>query len=278
MITSRMPNGIIPPVVTPLTPDQHVDVAAFKALLRKLVDGGVSALFVGGTAGLGSILTTADYELVIATALDTVPNDIPVLCGVLEPSTARAVERIKRLETLGAAFFVTITPYYVRATEHSALLRHFGAQREATDMEMVLYNMPGCTGVTLSPELVNEMALRGWTASCKDSSGDKAYFETLCKDAAHTGLKLYQGLRPDFAWLARIGASGAVPVPSNVSPELFVAGWENRANAELMPDLQIQIDSAWNELVIGTDYTSGSIKALSQQGIGSGTMPLPFGA
>ena len=276
MTNSRMPNGIIPPVLTPLTQDQKVDIPALKALIHKLVDGGVSALFMGGTAGLGSILTAADYELVIGTTLEEVPDGFPVLCGVLEPSTARALERIQLLDSLKAEFFVTVTPYYVRATEDDALLRHFGAQHEATDMEMVLYNMPGCTGVNIPPELVLHMVKRGWTASCKDSSGDKAYVETLCQNNEETGLKVYQGMCPDFAWLNGIGACGAVPVPANVHPELFVSGWDNRANAANITDIQKNVNHRWDELVVGTDYTSRSIRALAEQEIGTGTLVLPF--
>jgi len=277
MTKTRMPDGIIPPVLTPLTTDQKVDIPALKTLINKLIEGGSSALFMGGTAGLGSILTASDYELVIATALEAAPDDYPILCGVLEPSTARAVERIKLLETLGAEFFVTVTPYYVKATEDAALLRHFGAQRDASNMEMVLYNMPGCTGVNISAELVADMVKRGWTASCKDSSGDKAYFEALCRDSAESGLKVYQGMCPDFAWLHGLGAAGAVPVPANVSPELFVSGWDNRADGSVISGIQRDVDQAWNELVVGTDYTSGSIRALASQGVGTGTLALPFG-
>ena len=276
MTISRMPNGIIPPVLTPLTQDQKVDIPALKALINKLIEGGVSALFMGGTAGLGSILTAADYELVIGTTLEEVADGFPVLCGVLESSTARALERIALLDSLKAEFFVTVTPYYVRANENDALLRHFDAQRDATDMEMVLYNMPGCTGVNIPAELVLDMVNRGWTSSCKDSSGDKAYIASLCQNQANTGLKVYQGMCPDFAWLNEIGASGAVPVPANVYPELFVSGWDNRANAEKTTTTQQTINQRWDELVVGTDYTSRSIRALAEQGIGTGTLALPF--
>lgn len=276
MAQTQLPDGIIPPVLTPLTADQKVDIEALKALIIKLVEGGVSALFMGGTAGLGSILTAADYETVIATAMETAPKDMPILCGVLEPSTARALERIQLLESLKAGFFVTITPYYVRATEDDALLRHFGAQRDATDMEMVLYNMPGCTGVTIVSELVSDMVNRNWTSSIKDSSGDNEYFESLCRISKKSDLKVYQGLTPDFAWLNEIGAAGAVPVPANAYPELFVSAWNNRNKTEMIPEIQLEVESRWNELVIGTDYISETIKTLSKEDIGSGTLPFPF--
>lgn len=276
MQTTNLPDGIIPPVLTPLTPDQKVDVPAFKALVDSLIKGGSSALFVCGTAGLGSILTDADYELVIASALEVAPKDYPILCGVLEPSTARALSRIKILENLKVDFFVTVTPYYVRATEDEALLRHFAVQREATSMEMVLYNMPGCTGVSLPSSLVFDLYERGLTGSIKDSSGDQEYFQGLCNHERAQGLKVYQGMCPDFSWLNAQGASGAVPVPANSHPELFSSAWNNRADESVLTALQQEVDSVWNAQVVGTDYTSRTLKVLAERGVGSGTMAAPF--
>ena len=271
-----IPEGIIPPLLTPLTENQQVDVEALKKLIHKQLDAGIPALFVCGTAGLGSVLTTKDYETVITTALETVPNGYPILCGVLESSTVRSIERIRLLESLHINTFVTITPYYLRATDDDDLLRHFGTLRESTEMEMVLYNMPGCTGVVIPPELIFEMVKRGWTTIIKDSSGDDEYIEAVCKGGAELGLKVYQGLAPNFGWLNKIGAAGCVPLPANSHPELFLSAWEARNKSDQLKDIQPEIDTVWNSLIVGTDYLRRSLKLLAQQGIGSGTLMLPF--
>ncbi len=271
-----IPEGIIPPLLTPLTEDQQVDVEALKKLIHKQLDAGIPALFVCGTAGLGSVLTTKDYETVITTALEAVPSGYPILCGVLESSTVRSIERIRLLESLHINTFVTITPYYLRATEDDDLLRHFGTLRESTEMEMVLYNMPGCTGVVIPPELIFEMVKRGWTTIIKDSSGDNEYIEAVCKGGAELGLKVYQGLAPNFGWLNKIGAAGCVPLPANSHPELFLSAWEARDKSDQLKDIQPEIDTVWNSLIVGTDYLRRSLKLLAEQGIGSGTLMLPF--
>jgi 4-hydroxy-tetrahydrodipicolinate synthase len=271
-----IPEGIIPPLLTPLTEDQQVDVEALKKLIHKQLDAGIPALFICGTAGLGSVLTTKDYETVITTALDAVPSGYPILCGVLESSTVRSIERIRLLESLHINTFVTITPYYLRATDDDDLLRHFGTLRESTEMEMVLYNMPGCTGVVIPPELIFEMVRRGWTTIIKDSSGDDEYIESLCKGGAELDLKVYQGLAPNFGWLNKIGAAGCVPLPANSHPELFLSAWEARDKSDQLKDIQPEVDAVWNSLIVGTDYLRRSLKLLAQQGIGSGTLMLPF--
>jgi len=272
----KIPKGIIPPLLTPLTADQQVDAPAYKKLINKQIDAGTPALFVCGTAGLGSVLTQEQYETVITTALETIPDGYPLLCGVLESSTMRDLERIKLLEQLNIECFVCITPYYLRATEKDDLLRHFGLLRDSTTMEMVIYNMPGCTGVVIPPDLVVEMAKRGWSTTIKDSSGDNDYVKTLCNQGADVGLAVYQGLAPDFGWLNDIGAGGCVPVPSNCYPELFNSAWEARGDKEKLAKIQPEIDAVWNRLVQGTDYISQSLKQLAEDGIGTATMMMPL--
>jgi 4-hydroxy-tetrahydrodipicolinate synthase len=78
-----------------------------------LIDGGVDGLFVAGTAGLGSILTDAQHEQLVRLAVEHVAGRLPVLAGVLEPSTARTVERIRRIEALGPSAVVVVAPYYL---------------------------------------------------------------------------------------------------------------------------------------------------------------------
>lgn len=276
MKNSKIPEGIIPPLVTPLDSFQGIDIPALKQLIRKQLKAGTPALFICGTAGLGATLTMTQYETVITTVKTVVPEGYPLLCGVLESSTVRDLERIELLESHGIDYFVTVTPYYLRAAGRDDLLRHFGTLAERTDMEMVLYNIPGCTGVSIPPEVVFEIAKRGWSTMIKDSSGDNDYFETLCTGGKQYGLRVYQGLAPDFSWLNTVGASGCVPVPANRYPELFNEAWAKRASREEIGQIQLKIDSVWNKLVQGTDYITGAIRALAEEGIGNGEMILPF--
>ena len=271
-----IPDGIIPPVLTPLDCHQEIDTAALRQLLDKLINGGIHALFLAGTAGLGAIITQRQYEKVIETAVKHVSGRIPILAGVLEPSTMRNIERLKILEGSGVTAAVVIPPYYCRAANNSQLLRHFEKMRLATNLELVLYNIPVCTGTELSVQLICDMKKRGWITACKDSSGDKDFFSELCEKGKQHGLKVYQGMRPDFQWMEEIGASGCVPVPANVFPEYFVDAWNKRKNEKELPAAQKICDDAWNELVVGTDFFSNSVKMLCKKGIGTGIMPEPF--
>jgi 4-hydroxy-tetrahydrodipicolinate synthase len=254
-----------------------VDEETFRRLLDRVIAGGGHGLFVGGTVGLGSFLTNSEYRRMIAIAVDLVAGRLPLLAGVLEPSTARVLERIRMLEHAGGvSAVVVVAPYYIRAATDRQLLRHFEVIREHTALEMVAYNLPGCVGAELPATVLFEMARRGWITACKDSSGDAAYFTHLCRGGAEVGLRVYQGLRPDFAELARLGAAGCVPVPGNVRPECFVEAWRRRDHPHALPAWQQQCDTIWHELVVGTDYFSRSLQRLAAEGLGAGVMPEPF--
>ena len=273
-----IPEGIIPPVLTPLTREQDVDQEAFCRLLDKLIAGGVHGLFIAGTAGFGSILTDAQHEWTVRLAVRHVAGRLPVLSGVLEPSTARVLERIRRIESSGVLAVVVVAPYYLRAQNERQLLRHFEIIRESTNLEMVLYNLPGCVGTAIPVQVFGDMAKRGWISACKDSSGDSEYFSELCRRGAENGLRVYQGMRPVFATLVELGAAGCVPVPGNVFPELYVQAWNKRTEQAELPGLQERCDQAWKDLVVGTDFFSRSLRRLAEEGLGAGVMPEPFSA
>lgn len=270
-----IPAGVIPPLLTPLHPDRTPDTDALGRLVDRLIGGGVHALFAAGTAGLGSVLTDAQYEAVVAVAASRAAGRRPVLAGLLEPSTARNLERLRKVEKTGIAGVVAVAPYYCRAQNDTQLLRHFGLLRETTGLDFAIYNIPSCVGCEIPVPLIADMAARGWLSAVKDSSGNPDYFRALCRCGVEHGFHVYQGLHPDFAQLKEWGASGCVPVPGNVYPERFAAAWEHRDSAEL-PKFQKACDEAWDELFVPGDFFRRSMRHLAREGIGADVMPEPF--
>jgi 4-hydroxy-tetrahydrodipicolinate synthase len=260
--------------------DTTIDESAFRSLLRRCHDGGVHGLFIGGTAGLGPLLTDQAFTQVLEIAHDEIRDELPLLAGVIETSTPRAINRIRQVEALGYKQFVITPAFYLAIHEHREFLAHFAACRDATDMDMVLYNIPACTGSCIPIETILEMRRRGWVTTIKDSSGDMSYFAELCQRGREYGLNVFQGLKPDLQRLIELGAAGIVPVPANLDPRTFTDAW----NAACGPDpgtlapLQSRIDRLWDTLVKGTDFMSRTLFALSELGIGSGHVMKPFAA
>ena len=270
--------GIIPPMPTPLTPDGAIDVGALGRLADHLVSGGVDGAFIAGTSGMGPLLTERQYGRLAESALTSFDGRLPVLAGVIETSTARALERIRLLESLGYRQFVLTSTFYLPPANAEQLLSHFGICAEATDMQMVVYDIPVCTGVSIAVETIAEMARRGWTRMVKDSSGDAEHFAELCRVGNEQGLAILQGLLPDMAGLIKMGAAGCVPVTANVRPDLFAAAWgaAQQGDAATTAALQAKIDGMWHTLVAPGDFLSGSLYVLARAGLLQEVLPDPL--
>lgn len=265
--------GIIPPILTPLRGGRP-DLAALRTLLDRADAAGCPAVFVGGTAGLGPLLADADWEAVAGCALAW--GRRPVLVGVMETSTPRAIARLRRLERLGGSAYVLTPAFYVTLRRGSEFLRHFDACRAASPLEQVIYNIPGCTGSAIPPAVLEDCVRRGICRSIKDSSGDRAAVAALCARVNALGGSVLQGNRPDLAWLRRVGAAGLVPVPANLDPVRFTAAWRAVAEGGDLAPHQAGLDRLWDALVAGDDWISGSTWALGRQGLGDGQPIAPL--
>ena len=154
--------GVIPPAITPVDDEDRVDEPAFRRLLRRLIDGGVHGIFVGGSAGEGPLLTLAEWVRMMEIAFDEVRGTVPLLGGVIETSTTRAKERIRLLAGIGYSYYVVTPVYYLRMTTPDEHLRLFAACCEAApDLELIPYNIPVFTGCQIPVEVLCEAARRG---------------------------------------------------------------------------------------------------------------------
>ena len=256
--------GIIVPLVTPLSSDTQLDKRSLRKLVRHCVDGSVQGIFPGGTSGFGPLLPQKVWNDLMETVLEEAGDTSILMAGAMAPSTVLSLERVKILEKMGYRRFVATTPFYISPKNDEEHRRHFFTLSNSTSMEMVIYNIPICTGVHIPETIVNELSIKGASKDCKDSSGDDARFERLCKKSDETGLRMYMGMKPDIKRLHKIGASGCVPIPANVFPSLFSSVW-------LEPNTENQslIDNIWDVFVKKNDFLSATLYALSLVGIGS---------
>ncbi|GAA3727365.1 4-hydroxy-tetrahydrodipicolinate synthase [Spinactinospora alkalitolerans] len=223
-MTQRQPihQGVIPPMVTPLTPEGAVDVVSLERLVAFLLDAGVSGLFALGSSGESAYLTDAQRNTVIDTVTGAAAGQVPVLAGCIETSTNRVVERAREAHKLGAEAVVATAPFYTR-THPVEIDRHFRAVRAAVDLPLLAYDIPVSVHVKLEPAQVLELAGDGVIDGLKDSSGDDAGFREVVLGTR--GLASFSALTGhetvvDAMMLA--GADGAVPGLANVDPHGYV--------------------------------------------------------
>jgi 4-hydroxy-tetrahydrodipicolinate synthase len=174
---------------------------------------------------------------------------------------------------------VVTSTYYIAPETNDEFISYFGACRDATDMNMIVYNIPSCTHTSIPVEVIAEMAKRGWTQCIKESSGDKDYFSKLVDAVSQNGIAVLQGNEPDIAWGLRKGARGIVPVCANYAPGVYAAICKAAAQKddERMDALQEEISAIRETLLLGDkNWVAGAMFGVSTLGIGSGAVLRPI--
>jgi 4-hydroxy-tetrahydrodipicolinate synthase len=272
--------GVIVPTITPVDGDDAVDATAFAAALERLAGSGVHGIFVGGSAGEGPLLADGEWRRMAKIARDVVGDRVLLLGGAMDTSTRRVLGKVAFLRECGYRQIVLTPTFYLATTTAAEHLRLFAAAREAAgDVELVAYNIPGCTGSTLTGDTILELARRGWVRSCKDSSGDLPSVVDLIHRAGDLGLSVLAGDEKTSGEALLAGADGIVPVCANVEPETFLslhrAGQAgDRAGVERCMQRLAELRNA---LVLGGPcWLSGIKYAMSLLGIGSGAVVSPL--
>jgi 4-hydroxy-tetrahydrodipicolinate synthase len=272
--------GVIVPVITPTDSREDVDEPAFRQVLRRLVKAKVNAIFVGGSAGEGPLLSDGQWRRMVEIALDEVAGALPLLGGAIDTSARRVCEKARVLDKIGYRHFVVTPTFYIAVKTPEEHLRLFGQAKEAGgDMEMVAYNIPQCTASVLAVDTVCLMAKRGWIRYCKESSGDVAYLKELICRGKDVGLTVLAGdeLTSREALLA--GAGGIVPVCANYDPTLFLRLFDARVrgNDDELSRMANEVLALREILVLsGPCWLSGIKYSVAALGIGAGRPVSPL--
>ncbi|MFC9789969.1 4-hydroxy-tetrahydrodipicolinate synthase [Rhodococcus sp. NPDC127528] len=263
---------ILTAMVTPFTVDGKLDVDAGVKLATHLVDGGCDGLVLAGTTG-ESPTTTEDEKLDLMRAvIDAVGDRAKIIAGAGSNDTAHSVELARDAARAGAHGLLVVTPYYSKPPQ-SGLLAHFTAVADATDLPVMLYDIPPRSVVPIETETIYRLAEHPRITAVKDAKGDLNAGAELI---ANTDLEFYSGDDPlNLPWLS-IGAVGFVSVIGHLAPgrlrELltaYQAGDVLRArevNASLLPLIRS---------VVRLGGVSASKAGLRLQGLDVGDPRLP---
>jgi 4-hydroxy-tetrahydrodipicolinate synthase len=212
---------LIVPTLTPLTPDEQLDEAAFERHLTYLMDAGADSIFILGSNGEGAMLRSATRMAVATAALRIVNGRVPVLSGVLEISTARVVDELSAMRGLGLSGYVITAPLYFDNYPAADLVRHFAAAAAKADAPVVAYSIPRFAN-WFTADLIGRLARIPNVAGLKDSSGNWAGFQALLLERPGDDFALYQGDHAFCAVSLFAGCDGIVPGYANLYPTLFV--------------------------------------------------------
>jgi len=229
--------GIIPPVVTPMLPDEEVDYPKLRRFIDHQIAAGVHGIFVLGTTGECYALDADEKQRIVATAVEHVNRRVPVYAGTGAETTREAVRHTQMAEREGVNGVSIITPYFITPTQ-AEVADHYRRLAESTALPVVLYSNPStCGGLKIEPDTVAKLAGVRNIVAIKDSSGDlQNLIETV--RLVPSDFAVLQGRDTLIAPALMFGAKGAVPASCNIAPKLvveiyesFVAGDVERAQA-----------------------------------------------
>ena len=270
--------GIIPPAVTPLTPERELDVPGLERLIEHMISGGIHGIFILGTTGEGPALSEAVQHLMIRETLRIVRGRIPVLAGVSSASFSQTVQLARFAGKSGADAAVAAPPCYFLPGEPE-LLDFYSALASEIKMPLFAYNMPGMTKVYMKPDFVCKLASVPGIKGYKDSSGNMQDFhELLIALGDREDFSIFVGPEELLGESVLFGADGGVCGGANIAPEIYV-GMYNAAlegNVALMRSYQKKIYMQRRIYSLGR-FRSSMIKGVkSALGICDDNMVHPF--
>jgi len=209
-------SGSIVAIVTPFR-NGKVDERAFGDLIEWQIANGTNGIVPCGTTGESATLTNDEHHRVIRLTVEVVKGRVPVIAGTGSNSTDEAISLTRHAKEAGADGALLITPYYNKPTQEG-LYRHYKAVAEAVDIPLVLYNIPGRTGVNMLPATVARLAVMKSIVGVKEGSGSVQQASDIAQ-ACGDRLTVLAGDDALTLPMMAVGAKGVITVTANIMPK-----------------------------------------------------------
>ncbi|WP_303790209.1 4-hydroxy-tetrahydrodipicolinate synthase [Anaerotruncus colihominis] len=203
-------------IVTPMNPDLSINWELLGVLIDDQIAHGTDAIVIAGTTGEASTMTDEEHVQSIRFAVERAAGRVPVVAGAGSNHTDYALWLSREAKQAGADALLHVTPYYNK-TSQAGLVRHFMTLADATDLPVILYNVPSRTGVNIQPKTYQELCKHPNIAATKEASGNLsqvAMIRSLCGDE----LDIYSGNDDQIVPILSLGGKGVISVLSNVAP------------------------------------------------------------
>jgi 4-hydroxy-tetrahydrodipicolinate synthase len=265
--------AILTAMVTPFDSDGAIREDATRRLARHLVEHGSDGVVVAGTTGEAPTLDDAEKLRLIEIVVDEVGDSATVVAGTGSNDTAHSVHLTSEASKLGVDAVLVVTPYYNKPNRRG-LLAHFGAVAAATDLPVLLYNIPARCVINLEPDLVSELAQIDNVVGVKQANSD---MDQARRILAESGLSLYAGDDNLLGPFAEIGGTGGITVSSHIvgerMKELYEAARSGETDRSRAIDRELQ--DVYRTLFI-TPAPATVKAALGMLGLDVGGVRLPL--
>lgn len=261
-------------IVTPFT-ENGINFEVLKELLEWHIKEGTDAIVICGTTGEATTMTEKEKKDTIKFTVDVVNKRIPVIAGTGSNNTSSAISMSKYAESVGANGLLVITPYYNKTTQNG-LVKHFKAINDEVKTPIILYNVPGRTGVNIAPKTLIKLAQLSNVVAIKEASGNISQvleMRALCRDS----IDIYSGNDDQIVSIMSLGGKGVISVLANIVPKKVHEIAEKCLNNDFKAALDIQLDtlSLANTLFIETNPIPVKT-AMNLMGLNVGPLRLPL--
>lgn len=267
--------GIYPALVTPFTDNKsQIDEERLRNLVNYCVELGVNGLTPCGTTGEFVNLSIEERKLVIKTVVDATNSRVPVIAGAGGSGTDEALEMVKYVKDVGADAALVVTPFYLKPANRG-IYQHYYKIATSVELPIILYNIPQCTGVWLSWQMVEDLADMSNIVGLKDSSCELKYILAVLekvRDKINVMCGCDEVVLPALA----AGASGAILASANFIGDVWVKLYRAFENGKLEEAREMQYRIQKLARIITSSGAVGTKEALNMIGVEVGSVRLPL--
>lgn len=206
-------------LITPFS-NSEVDYEAIKRQVHFLIDNHIQSIVVNGTTAENPTLTDEEKDRILTTVIEENAQRVPIIVGTGTNNTQKSIEASLRAKALGADAIMLITPYYLK-TSQRGLVAHFEAIANATELPVVLYNVPSRTNSTIEVDTVVRLSENPYIVALKDATNDFNYLAELQQRLDTDKFALYSGNDDNIVSYYEQGGHGVISVVANVIPNEF---------------------------------------------------------
>ena len=261
-------------LVTPFK-DGEVNYEKMGDLIEWHIENKTDAIIVCGTTGESATMTDKERKSTIKFVVDKVNKRIPVIAGSGSNNTAYSIELSKYCQEVGADGLLIVTPYYNKATQNG-LIKHYTAIADSVDLPIILYNVPGRTGVNITPATVEKLSKIENIVGIKEASGNISQVSEIARLCGED-FAIYSGNDDQVVPILSLGGIGVISVLANVLPkethdivEKYLSG-----DVEESRKLQLRLNELVNSLFI--EVNPIPVKAaMNLMGMEAGELRLPL--
>lgn len=273
--------GIIVPLVTPLSSNNEIDLKGLDSLIEHVITGGVQGIFILGTTGEAQSLSFKLREEMIKETSRILKNRLPLLVGISDTSINDSIKLAELAYDVDAYAVVATAPYYF-ATGQPELLEYFENLISLLPIQLFLYNMPVHTKVYFDAKTIKQLARHEKVVGFKDSSANGAYLQTVMYTMRdRSDFMIFVGPEEMTAEMVLLGANGGVNGGANLFPKLYAELYKSAKSHNMDKMIRLQklvmnVTTIYNKGKYGSSYLKGLKCALSIKGICRDILALPF--